>query len=295
MSEGNLNKAIKSGQFVIIAECLPPRGADAAKIKACAQVLGGMVHAVGAVESEDGVRLCSLAACNHLACAGAEPILHLLTRDLNRIALQATILGAVSLGITNIFCTTGRHQVLTAESCAKGVNDVDPIQLLRIADGMRKDGLLANGQELDGKIEFILGTDTNPFAEPMELQVIALEQAIRSGADFIITQPVYNLEAFNQWVKAISQRNIPSQTYIIAAVKPLTSKDEALALREKYRHLDIPDSVLSKLDATSGIDLAVETLIALKNTEGIRGVYLMTGDNFQLAADILKASGLSRG
>lgn len=88
----NLGKAIKNGEFVITAECLPPRGADITKIKACAEVLGGMVNAVGATESEDGVRLCSLATCYHLANAGAEPILHLLTRDLNRIALQATIL-----------------------------------------------------------------------------------------------------------------------------------------------------------------------------------------------------------
>ncbi|MDI6829440.1 MAG: methylenetetrahydrofolate reductase, partial [Armatimonadota bacterium] len=166
---------------------------------------------------------------------------------------------------------------------------------LRIANGIRKEGLLSSGQMLDKPLELILGIDTNPFADPMDLQVIALEQAINSGADFVITQPVYNFDTFNQWMETLNQRNIPSRTFIIATVKPLASTEEALALRNKYRYLDIPDSVISRLQTISGKDLAIEIIAALKETNGIKGVHIMTGDNYQLAADILKASGLSRG
>ena len=147
MAEGVFQKAIKNGQFVVTAECTPPRGADAAP----AQGVRGRARRRGECDlraRERGRRrgFRSLAACRHLAAAGAEPVLHLLTRDLNRIALQSTILGAASMGVKNVLCLSGRHQALTSSSSARGVFDVDPIQLLQVADAMRKDGKLADGQ-----------------------------------------------------------------------------------------------------------------------------------------------------
>ena len=82
----NLGKAIAAGEFVVTAEYRPPRGTSVERLLAAAESLAPRVHAVCAPESEDGARMCSMAACQHLAAAGAEPILHLLTRDMNRIS-----------------------------------------------------------------------------------------------------------------------------------------------------------------------------------------------------------------
>ena len=296
----SLAEAIGNGQFVVTAECRPPRGPDAARLKACASALGGMVSAICAPESDDGARLSSLAACGHLAAAGAEPVLHLLTRDANRIGLQAQVLGAASMGIKNVLCLTGRHQALTSSGTARGVFDLDPVQLLQVADKIRKEGILADGQALDTPVQFILGTDTNPFADPVELQVIGLEKAVNAGADFVITQPVFNFDRFDVWMTYVRERGIHKKTCMIASVLPLTSSQEAVKLAEKYSILDIPEDVVERLDAAqdhieAGVHLATETIARMRKTEGIRGVHLMTGEDFELAKRVIEASGLGRG
>jgi len=258
-----LAEAIKSGQFVAIAECRPPRGAGAEVFKPCADA---DLHAVSVPESEDGVRLCSLAACGHLIAAGVEPILHLLTRDMNRIALQANILGAASMGIKNVFCTSGRHQALTTSVTAKGVFDVDPLQLLQIADAMRKEGKLADGQVLDAPIQILLGTDVNPFAEPVELHVLTLERAMVAGADFVVTQPVFDLAKLESWMKPVREKGLHRKTCIIASILPVIAEDTA----DKYKYYAPGPG-------------AGEIISGLRKVDGVGGVYLMTGDDFGLA------------
>ena len=270
MAGSKLAEAIESGQFVVVAECRPPRGAGADVFKSCVSALGSSVTAISAPESEDGVRQCSLAACAHLIAAGAEPILHLLTRDMNRIALQASILGAASMGIKNILCTSGRHQALTTSGTAKGVFDIDPIQLLRIADAMRKDGRLADGQTLDTPIELLLGTDTNPFAEPVELHLMTLERTVAAGADFVVTAPVFDLGKFESWMEQVRQRGLHKGTCIIASVLPA-----------------IPEDVADKFKYYTPGPGASEIISGLRKIEGVRGIYLMAGDDFEGAKKLL--------
>jgi methylenetetrahydrofolate reductase (NADPH) len=297
MSSEGLAKAITGGQFVVTAEFVPPRGPDSAKVKAAAEALKGSVDAICASESQDGARMCSLSACGHMAAAGAEPVLCLLTRDLNRIALQATILGAASMGTSNVMCMSGRHQALTASGTARGVFDLDPIQLLRVADAMRKEGKLADGQKLDSPVNFVLGADTNPFADPTELQVIGMEKAITAGADFVMTQPVFNIDRFNAWMTQVRERGLHTKTCVIASVMPLATAQDAVQLTEKYSHLDIPDDVIKRLETAgdqraSGVQLAVETIEQLRKIEGVRGIHIMSGEDYALAADVLSSSGL---
>ncbi|HET6455600.1 MAG TPA: methylenetetrahydrofolate reductase [Armatimonadota bacterium] len=268
MAGSKLAEAIKGGKFVITAECRPPRGAGADMFKSCVDALGSSVTAISAPESEDGVRQCSLAACGHLIAASAEPILHLLTRDMNRIALQASILGAASMGIKNILCTSGRHQALTTSATAKGVFDIDPIQLLRIADAMRKDGRLADGQTIDAPIDLLLGTDANPFAEPVELHLVTLKRAVASGADFIVTAPVFDLAKFESWMAEV--RKLQQKPCIIASV---------LAA--------IPEDVADKFKYYAPGPGADEIISGLRKIDGVRGIYLMAGDDFEGAKKLL--------
>ena len=296
----NLGKAIAAGEFVVTAEYRPPRGTSVERLLAAAESLAPRVHAVCAPESEDGARMCSMAACRHLAAAGAEPILHLLTRDMNRISLQATILGAASLGVRNVLCLAGRHQALTTCREARGVFDVDAIQLLRIADRMRRDGRLADEEALDSPVDLLLGTDTNPFSDPVDLQILTLDKAVRMGADFVITQPVFNLRRFDEWLDGVRERGVHTRTCVVASVMPLVSKEQASSLLDSHRQLDIPDEVIARLETASdsratGVELAAATVSHLRSLEGVRGVHISAGEDFDLATDVLTASGLAKG
>jgi methylenetetrahydrofolate reductase (NADPH) len=258
-------------------------------LQACVGALKGSVSALYVPECEDGIRLSSLAACAHLAKAGVEPVMALAARDHNRIALQSMILGAASMGINNIFCTAGRHQTLTSAGSAKAVFDLDPIQLLQIADAMRKKGNLSDGQVIDSPIELTLGTDTNPFTEPVELNVIVLQKAINAGADFVITHPVFDIDKFNVWMKAVRERGLHEKTAIIASVMPLSSSAQAASFADRYA---MPDDIAAKLQsADAGKQMAIETIKSLKAIDGVRGIHLM-GDDFNLVSDIIKSSAL---
>jgi methylenetetrahydrofolate reductase (NADPH) len=235
----------------------------------------------------------------HLASAGAEPVLCLLTRDLNRIALQASILGAVSMGVKNVLCLSGRHQALTSCVSAKGVFDIDQVQLVRLADSLRREGKLSDGRGIGSPLPLVIGADANPFSDPIELQALAAEKAIAAGADFVITCPVFNLDRLNAWVSHLRERGLTDKACIIASVMPLTSAKEAVSLAEKYCHLDIGDDVVLRLDSaqdkrSAGVHLAAETIAYLKTVAGIRGVHIAAGDDYELAADVISAAGLTR-
>lgn len=291
--------AIRNGKFAVTTGCMPPVGTDAESIKSCAAAVAGSVDTILAPESEDGPRMASLAACAHIASAGVEPVLCLLTRDMNRIALQASILGAASMGINNVLCLSGRHQALTSSASAKGVFDIDQIQLVRLADSLRKEGKLADGRGIGSPLPLVIGTDANPFADPIELQSLAAEKAVGAGADFIITCPVFNLDRFNAWMSRLRERGVTDKTCIIASVMPLTSSQQAISLAEKYCHLDIGDEVVERLDSAqdkreAGVHLAVETIGYIQKIPGVRGVHIAAGDDYKLAADVISAAGLTR-
>lgn len=273
MAGTKLAEAIKSGRFVITAECCPPRGAGFDAFNSCVSALGNVVDAISVPESEDGVRQCSLAGCSHLLNSGAEPVLHLLTRDMNRIALQSAILGAASMGIGNVFCTSGRHQALTDSATAKGVFDIDPLQLLQVADAMRRDGRLADGQTLDAPVELLLGTDANPFAEPIDLHIMVLQRAVAAGADFIMTQPVFDLARFEAWMAEVRKQD--AATCIIPSVL-----------------LSVPDDIADKYKYYTPGPKADEIISGLRKIEGVGGVNLMTGGDYDAAAKIIASSGL---
>ncbi len=299
MSERHLAKAIGNGDFVVTVEYLAPRGADGGELRSCATAVGGLAHGVCPAEGEDGIRLSGLAACSHLASAGAEPVLPLLTRDMNRIALQSVLLGAASLGITNILCLSGRHQTVMGSASARGVHDIDPIQLLRIADDLRKRGRLADGKEIGGLVDLTLGTVTNPFAEPSDLHLMTLEKAASAGADYVVTQPVFDIERFEAWMDTVREYGIDERICIIASVILLPSAEEACSLAEKCRHLSMPGEITEKLrnsadQRTTGMQIAVETTSRLRSTKGVRGINLIAGADYGTAAETLRAGGLAR-
>ena len=170
-----------------------------------AKRFAGKVHALGISDNRDRVGMSALAAASLVAGQGVEPILHVTTRDRNRIALVSEVLGAQALGIRNILCTSGTHQTLGHFRAAKNVFDVDVIQLLQTCANLANDAALVGEEAIAGADGFCLGAVASPNADPLELQMIRLGKKVAAGAGFLVSQPVYDLERFDAWWDEVSR------------------------------------------------------------------------------------------
>jgi len=168
--ESRLKRVLFAGHFAVTAECGPPKGADPDLVRKKGNLLKGYVDSVNVTDNQTGVvRLCSLAACALLREEGLDPVLQMVTRDRNRIALQSDVLGASALGIRNLLCLSGDHQSFGNQADAKGVFDLDSIQFLRAVRQMRDGRHILGGEELSRGPDLFIGAAENPFADPFFL------------------------------------------------------------------------------------------------------------------------------
>ena len=199
-----------------------------------AKRFAGKVHALGISDNRDRVGMAALAAASLVAGQDVEPILHVTTRDRNRIALVSEVLGAHALGIRNILCTSGTHQTLGHFRAAKNVYDLDVIQLLQTCANLASDASLVGEGAMAGADGFCLGAVASPNADLLELQMIRLDKKVSAGAGFLVSQPVYDLERFKAWWAEVSRRGLHEKTAILAGIEPLGEAELELA-RAKRR------------------------------------------------------------
>ena len=194
------------GHFAVTAECGPPKGADPEVIRKKGRLLKAYVDSVNVTDNQTGVvRLSSLASCVILKEEGLDPVLQMVTRDRNRIALQSDVLGASALGIRNILCLSGDHQSLGNQPEAKGVFDLDSMQFLQVVRRMRDKGVILGGDQLSSMPELFIGAVENPFGDPQQYRVARLAKKVRAGAEFIQTQCVYNLDRFKEFMREVTR------------------------------------------------------------------------------------------
>jgi methylenetetrahydrofolate reductase (NADPH) len=299
-SPSHLQKVLDGGSFAVTAECGPPRGADPDTIRKKGELLKGVVDAVNVTDNQTAiVRMSSIGACQHLLQMGIEPVMQMVTRDRNRIALQSDILGAYSLGIKNILCLTGDHQSFGSQPDAMNVFDIDSINLVRTVWNMRETGQDMSGFSLKTPPRMFIGAAANPFADPFEYRVIRLAKKIDAGADFIQTQCVYNLDRFAKWIAQARDEGLTDKVHILAGVTPLKSEAMAKYMANRVAGMDIPDSVIKRMAgvpkkdaAREGIDICLETIAALREIAGVRGVHIMAIEWEEIVAEIVAAAGL---
>jgi methylenetetrahydrofolate reductase (NADPH) len=295
-----LQKILEKGEIAITAECGPPKGADPDAILRKVELLHSKVDAINVTDNQTAiVRMSSLAACSLLASRGLEPVLQVVVRDRNRIALQSDILGASALGIRNVLCLSGDHQCFGNQPQALGVFDLDSIQLVQTLKTMRDEGTILGGDPLTTSPEFFIGAAANPFADPLPLRAIRLAKKIGAGADFIQTQCVYNLKRFKEWMNLIKDRGLTEKTSILAGVTPLKSSGMAHYMRNKVAGMDIPDAIIKRMEGVpkqrqreEGITICVETIRRLKEIKGVRGFHIMAIEWEEVVGEIVERAGL---
>ncbi len=206
------------------AECGPPKGADPEEVLKKAELLRGKVDAINVTDNQTAiVRMSSLAACSLLRSSGLDPVLQVVVRDRNRIALQSDILGASAIGIRNVLCLSGDHQGFGNQPQAVGVFDLDSIQFVNVVKSMRDEGTILGGEPLSKGPDMFIGAAANPFADPLKFRVVRLAKKIKAGADFIQTQCIYNLSRFEEWMTMARDRGLTEEAFILGGVTPLKS------------------------------------------------------------------------
>jgi methylenetetrahydrofolate reductase (NADPH) len=283
MTESRLKKVLSGGGFAVTAECGPPKGADPEVIRKKGGLLKGYTDSVNVTDNQTGVvRLSSMAACTILKEMGLDPVLQMVTRDRNRIALQSDVLGASALGIRNILCLSGDHQSLGNQPDAKGVFDLDSMQLLQAVRQMRDNGVVVGGDRLNSAPDLFIGAVENPFGDPRNYRVQRLAKKIRAGAEFIQTQCIYNLPRFKEFMSQVCDRGLDQQVFILGGVTPIKSARMAEYMKNNVAGMDVPDEIIERVKGVpakeqrrEGITIAVETIQALKEIKGVRGVHIM--------------------
>ncbi len=298
-----LHEALLAGKFAVTGECGPPRGADQGVVLKKAALLKGWVDAVNVTDNQTAiVRMSSIAASVHILGQGLEPVMQMVVRDRNRIALQSDLLGAYSLGLRNILCLSGDHQVFGSQPDAMNVFDIDSMNLIRMVREMRDTGKDMSGFSLADPPKMFIGAAANPFADPFEYRVIRLAKKIEAGADFIQTQCIYNMDKFKQWIKMAREAGLTEKVYILGGVTPLKSAGMARYMKSRVAGMDIPDAIIQRMEgvprdkaADEGMEICLETIAQLKEMAGVHGVHIMAIEWEERVAELVGRAGLASG
>jgi len=298
--DSKLAKKIETKEFIVTAEYLPSASIVASTIESALKAAGSKPVAINMADNQHGVAMSSLAASVVALQCGVEPVFQLVTRDRNRIALQSDLLGAASLGIKNVLCLSGYHQILTGSPESANVYDVDSTQLIQMATRIGERGELVDGSRIDGQFSMLVGAVANPFLKPLDLNLLRLGKKVDAGARFIQTHPVFDVEAFDQWLDAVRKAGIAGRTAILASVFPLESAGQAVKLRDRYADFCVTDEVIDRLNAAGneaaqkkqGVAICADVINQIKGLDGLRGIHIMSGGKDIVVAEVLAAAGL---
>ncbi|NVM21466.1 MAG: methylenetetrahydrofolate reductase [Desulfobacterales bacterium] len=297
-SGSTLERMLESGRFAVCAEAGPPKGSSPKVIQKKGEILKSCSDAVNVTDNQTAiVRASSISGCVLLKELGVEPVLQMVVRDRNRIGLQSDILGAVALGVRNVLCLSGDHQRFGNHPTAKGVYDIDSMQLIQMVKAMRDDHKFLNGEEVSGDIPLFIGAAANPFADPFEFRVTRLAKKVNAGADFIQTQGIFDTPKFVEWMKMVRDRGLHEKTHILAGLIPMKSVGMARYMRNNVPGLSVPKELVDRMaDAKDpkeeGVKICLETIEQLKDVEGVHGVHIMAIAWEDIVPRIVEEAGL---
>lgn len=285
-------QALNSSRLILTAECLSPRGADFEAVRNLFFPSG--LDAIVVADNPDEIRSSAFSTARILRNAGhSGVVLSMATRDRNRLALLSDALGAAALDFSAILCISGHHQSMGVCPQAAAANDMDSIQFTQALKRMILDGSSFDGKKVEPKLEFQVGAVAHPYLRPMDLNLLRFKKKIVAGADFVITQAVFDIEGFCRWMDEVRALGLDKRTAIIAGVLPLTSLAQAKALQQSRMYGPIADHVIDRIstaadEAREGAAIASEMAARLKEIPGVRGIHVLSGGCESTAAAVLQ-------
>ena len=294
----NLEKVLENKRFAVTAEVGPPKGAGTSGVLKKGERLKNFTDAINVTDNQTAiVRMCSLAGCTLLKRLGVDPVLQMVVRDRNRIAIQSDILGAAAMGIGNVLCLSGDYQSFGNHPTAKGVYDLDSMQLISTLKKMRDERKFICGEDINGEVPLFIGAVENPFADPFEYRVLRLARKIRAGVDFIQTQAVFDVAKFEMWMKSIKEHGLDEQVHIMAGIIPVKSAGMARYMRDYVSGVTVPNEVVIRLEQASdvkeeGLKISLEIIERIMEIPEVHGIHLMAVGWEDIVPVIVEQSGL---
>jgi methylenetetrahydrofolate reductase (NADH) len=280
VSAGALERIIRSGRFAVTSEVVPPRSANPRSVMLQARDLVGYADAVNVTDNPTATaHMSPLAGVAAVARAGLEPTLQLTVRDRNRLALTADLLGGWALGARNVLCLTGDPLFVGDHPDATPVVDLAVADLVRLAAQLRAEGRLLSGAVIDDPPRFCVGVADSPLAPSYDPG--RLEAKIDAGADFVMTQITYDLDALVAWSEVVRARGILERVAVLVGVAPIRSAEQARYLIEHLPGVTVPPELVAMLqragpDAEAvGVADCVQIVTRLREIPGIAGVHVM--------------------
>lgn len=315
-----LEKILRAGHFAVTGELGPPQSADAGVIKEKAALLKGLVDAVNITDNQTAiVRMSSIGAGALVLKEGLEPIIQMTCRDRNRLAIQSDLLGAYALGMRNLLCLTGDHQIFGNHPTAKNVYDMDSLQMVHMVAEMRDKAVFQCGDAFKGTTaSFLIGAAAAPFADPVDFRPLRLAKKVKAGANFIQTQLVYDVDEFAKYMEKVRELGVHKEAFILAGVGPLKSPGMAKYMKNNVPGILVPDKVIdrmteagkewvgkkaadlapeekkdrSKAWQTEGIQVCIDLIKDIQKIEGVAGVHIMAIEWEEAVKPIVEGAGL---
>ncbi len=281
---------------MVTAELNPPKSAAAGVVRRRSEALKGVVDAVNVTDSNRAmVAMAAIPAATIVRSAGLEPIVQMTGRDRNRIALQADLLGAAAIGIENFVFMSGDDPKQGSHPDAVNVKDLDGVGLVKMAVGMRDQARFLSGDEIKQAPKMLIGATASPFTKPMETDLTKTFEKIDAGAEFLQTQPVFDLATFSRWLVEV-RRGASREVPVIAGVLVLRSPEQAERLG-KVPGLALGPEVHERMKKAAdpeaeGVAIAVEMVKALKALPGVRGVHIYAIEWPEAVGRVVEAAGL---
>jgi homocysteine S-methyltransferase len=290
-----LGARLARGEFVTMVEIVPPKGTDIRKELEGARFLKSV--GVDAVNIPDSPRASARMSNQALSLlmqqeAGIEAILHYTCRDRNVLCIQSDLLGAAAVGIKNLICITGDPPKMGNYPDATAVFDVDAIGLVNIVHSLNR-GLDLGANPIGAGTGFVIGVGANPGLADLDEEIRRFEFKVQAGAEFAVTQPVFDLRLLENFLRRIEHCRIP----VIAGIWPLVSVRNAEFMKNELR-VSVPDSILDRMARAQtpetaraeGVAIAREMLVAVRNT--VQGAQISAPNGrYSSAVDVLEALG----
>jgi methylenetetrahydrofolate reductase (NADPH) len=296
-SESRLERLLHEGIFVVTAEVVPPRSGAPEAVRAQSRGLVGYADAVNVTDNPtSSAHMSSQAGSAMVAAAGLEPVIQLTCRDRNRIGLTSDLLGAWALGARNVLCLTGDPPSAGDHPEAKEVFDLTVVELIRLAAALRTEGRLLSGAIIESPPRYFIGVADVPLVDGYAFD--RLEQKVEAGADFVQTQIVFDVDAFEAWAEKARARGILERMFVLAGVAVPRGPKSARYMRDHLPGVRVPDRVVADLeDAGSdaeaeGVRLTVEVVARLKAVKGIAGIHVMGLGKMDPVRRVIESAGL---
>jgi homocysteine S-methyltransferase len=267
----NLGKKMATGEFVTLVEIVPPKGVDFRKeVEGAKYLKAAGIDAINIPDSpRASARMSNMALCLLVQQqAQIETVLHFTCRDRNVLSMQSELLGAYTTGLHNLICITGDPPKLGNYPDATAVFDVDAIGLVNIVHNLNF-GLDVGGNPIGSGTKFLIGVGANPGIGNVDEEVRRFEYKVEAGADYAVTQPVFDIALLEQFLRRIDHHRIP----VLAGIWPLTSVRNAEFMKNELR-VSVPDAIIDRMARAPNADAARAEgiLIAREMLHQVRGL-----------------------